>query len=96
MREVCFEDELGRKFARLIPDDAPDTHALFGITVGPPDLSGLNLPTPLEVRLNNILYARRLLTRSDVRRRKQELFACWQAALQVDVTTLNNLYELEA
>lgn len=93
MREICYTDSRGCKFQVLIPDDAPDEHAVFGIRVGPPDLSELNLPLDIEVRLNNQLYARKMITRSDVRRRRGELIAVWQSVLQVDVTVLHNLYE---
>lgn len=95
MKNVEYVDPKGCKYLVTLPDDAPDEHAPFGIRIGPPDLAELGLPIELEVRLNNLLYARKLLTRADVRRRKQELFAVWQSAVSVDATTLHNLYEGE-
>lgn len=93
LRNICYTDSRGCKFQVLIPDDAPDEHASFGIRVGPPDLTELNLPEKLEVRLNNQLYDRKMLTKADVRRRRGELIAVWQSVLQVDATVLHNLYE---
>lgn len=93
MKTTTYVDPDGRKFAVQLPDDAPNDHAQYGVRVGPPDLGDLNLPLALEVRLNNGLFNRKLLTRADVRKRKQELFAVWQAALHVDSTTLLSLYE---
>lgn len=93
MRSIEYKDELGRKFLVGVPDDAPDEHARYGLIIGPPDLSDLKLPLDMEVRLNNALYARKLLTRADVRRRKQELLAVWQSVLQVDAGLLAAVYE---
>lgn len=93
MRNVTYIDPEGRKFLVQLPDDAPDSHAPMGVPIGPPDLSDLNLPLAMEVRLNNALFARQLLTRNDVRRRRQELTAVWQSVLSVDSTVLHNLFE---
>lgn len=85
----------GRKQVVLIPDGAPDSHAKMGVLVGPPDLDVLQLPIAIEVRLHNELYNRGLLTRKDVQKRPQELFAALQAALRVDVAAIANLYSSE-
>ena len=92
MREVTYVDADGRKFVRLIPQDAPDTHAQYGVNVGPPSLAPLNLPKELEVRLNNQLYDRRILTAKDALRGKDQIFAALQAAFRVDIATISNLY----
>lgn len=93
MKQVKYTDHLGRVFLSELPDNAPDEHAALGAIVGPPDLSELNLPLDMEVRLNNSLYARGLFTSQDLRRRRGELLAVWQSVLQVDVVKLVNLYE---
>jgi hypothetical protein len=78
-----------------VPDGAPDEHSSYGVRVGPPDLSPLNLPPATEVLLNNALFARRLITHRDIRARPQEVYAALQSALKVDATTIMNLYEGE-
>lgn len=93
MRRVVFEDAKGRKFLTEIPDDAPDTHAKMGVRIGPPELSSVGLPLAVEVRLNNALFARGLFTKSDLRGKKQELFAALQSAYATDVQVLDTLYE---
>lgn len=92
MRELVHTSIDGHKYKVLIPDDAPDDHSEFGVLVGPPDLSDLNLPLELEVRLNNALFNRGLLTKQDVRRRRLELVAAWQSVLSVDANRLMELY----
>lgn len=96
MRHIERTDAQGRKFLVALPDNAPDSHAQYGVVIGPPDLSELKLPMQMEVRLNNALFARKLFTRIDVRRRKQELLAVWQSVLQADVQTLASVYEPQA
>lgn len=96
MRDVEQVDSVGRKSKVRIPDDAPDSHAQFGVLIGPPDLSGLELPQELEVKLNNELYNRNLLTLRDVKARPQEVQYALQATLKVDVTRILNLYAGES
>lgn len=93
MRRTTYEDAKGRKFLVELPDSAPDTHAKMGVRVGPPDLSKLELPVAVEVRLNNALFARGLYTRGDLIGRRQELFAALQSAYKTDVQVLDTLYE---
>lgn len=92
MRKVIYETPEGHKYKVLLPDDAPDSHAEFGVVIGPPDLSELGLPLELEVRLNNALFNRGLLTLQDVRRRRLELIAAWQSVLAVDANKIMELY----
>lgn len=89
---VNYEDTKGRLSIREIPDDKPLAHARYGVLVGPPDLSSLNLPEEVEVRLNNELFNRGLLTLSDARRRPAELEAALKAALKLDVQALMAAY----
>lgn len=92
MRSVKFEDSRGRWSVRELPDDAPEEHASYGIVVGPPDLSPLNLPEEVETRLNNELFHRGIITVADVNGRRRELRTAIEAALRLDVETLHALY----
>jgi hypothetical protein len=96
MRRVAHKESNGMKYYVNIPNDAPDEHSAYGVRIGPPDLSKLNLPTQLEIALNNALFDRRLISLTDVRARPQEVYAALQSALRVDATTIMNLYEGEA
>lgn len=93
MRRLPYEDAKGRKFIVELPDDAPDAHAKMGVRIGPPDLANLGLPSAVEVRLNNALFARSLFTKQDLQGRRQELFAALQSAYKTDVQVLDSLYE---
>ena len=84
MRKVQYKDSDGRLSWRLIPDEAPDSEAIVGAIVGPPPLFVLDLPLEVEVRLNNELFARGIITESDATRRRSEVVAALQAALRVD------------
>lgn len=92
MREIEYQDDVGRKFRVLIPKDSPDTHAKYGIILGPPDLSPLKLTENAEVRLNNQLYHRRILSFRDAMSNKREVLAALQATFAVDVEEIVNLY----
>lgn len=92
MRELEYTDEEGRKFKVLIPKSSPDDHARFGIILGPPDLSLLGLPRDTEIRLNNQLYYRRVLTLRDAVGRKRDVLAALQATFAVDVEKIVNQY----
>lgn len=92
MREIAYVDTAGRKFKVMLPDGAPDSDAPYGIVVGPPDLSSLELPLDIEVALNNQLYGRSIFSAKEAAKRSNELFAAWQAALRVNVQALLNLY----
>lgn len=84
----------GMKYKVLVPDDAPVENYKYGIIIGPPDLSGLNLPHEFEVRLNNELYNRGLITKKDiVRSRDNVIFGALQAMLKVDTQRITELYE---
>lgn len=63
-----------------------------GIRIGPPDLESLNLPLEIEVKLNNQLFERNLITWSDVRQRPDEIKAALSAALKLDFHKVYYLY----
>lgn len=93
MKTVEYKDPRGRLFAVTLPDHAKVSDAEMGIRVGPPPLDALKLPIALEVRLNNELYNRGLLTANDVRLNTAQVMWAWQAALGVDAQTIAALYE---
>ena len=82
----------GRKFKVLVPDDAPKSTWDAGITLGPPDLTPLGLPSKIATRLHNELFNRGLITSRDVRKRGQDVFGALQAALAVDSSSVIELY----
>lgn len=94
-KRVDYADSSGRMWRTIVPDDAHDAESPLGVPVGPPDLSGLDLPEEVAVRLHNQLHARGIFTFKDARRRPMDLFAAWQAALQVNVQRLTQIYAQE-
>lgn len=83
----------GRKYKAQVPDNAPKHLWQAGIIIGPPDLSSLGLPKPIETRLHNELWARNLITARDVKKRVQDVHGALQSALKVDAGTIVSLYE---
>lgn len=79
-------------FVRLIPEDAPDADGVIGIPVGPPDISFLNYPLDVEIRLHNELVHRGLLTERDLRGRMPELSAALLAAWGADAHRVADAY----
>ena len=94
MKQHEYEDREGRRFLVMLPEGVPETEAEKGIRLGPPDLTALDLPLSVEVRLNNELYARRLIHEADVRSRRQDVIGALMAALAVDAGKVSDLYRL--
>lgn len=94
MRELEHKDREGRRYLVWLPEGVPDAEADKGIRIGPPDLAPLGVPLSLEVRLNNELYARRLIRVADVKARRQEVQAALMAALSLDAGRIVDLYAL--
>lgn len=92
VRHVDIEKQ-GRYYRVEVPEDAPANTWQYGIIIGPPDLSGLGLPSKVEVRLHNELFNRGLITKIDLRKRLVEVEAALRSALRVDVQTIAALYE---
>lgn len=92
LRTLTYVDSAGRKLAVQLPDEAPDSEAKYGIPLGPPPLKTLGLPIQIEVRLNNELHGRGLLTRADVVRRRADVVGALMTALAVDVDKIVALY----
>lgn len=91
--QVVEIEKLGKKYKALVPDNDPPELWQYGIIVGPPDLSSLDLPPSIEVRLHNELYVRGLITKNDIKLRLRDLGLAIQFALGLDVQTLAALYE---
>lgn len=85
-------EKLGKKYKVIVPDDADPELWQYGVVVGPPDLSSLDLSPSMEVRLHNELYVRGLITKVDIMRRGVELVAALQAVLKVDAQRIAELY----
>lgn len=96
MRLVNYKDSKGRWYKTQIPDGAPDSHARFGIVIGPPNLDSLELPPKIHTRLHNELFHRGLITRVDVMRRRIDIIGALQAALSVDSGIIVDLYSKES
>ena len=92
--QVEYEDEEYLWWVVLVPEGSDESTYHMGIEVGPPDLSSLDLPTPVKVRLHNELFRRGLLTRADLRGRGMELFAAVQAAYTADTAAVTALYRV--
>lgn len=92
LRKVTLTDQDGRLKIVLLPMRALDEEASRGIPLGPPILEELGLPLETEVRLNNELFHRGIITAADAQRRRPEVIAALQAALKVDAGRIVELY----
>lgn len=94
MRQITYTDPDGFLWRVELPDGAEDTDATLGIPLGPPDVRELGLPDDLAQRLNAQLAARGLYTYNDVLKAGgiRTILAAWQQVLQVDASTIMNLY----
>lgn len=93
MKEVQWKDDRGRFFLSKLENHEPDTNAPGGILVGPPDIvDDLGLPEDIATNLHNQLFHRKLWTMKDLERNPQSLLGALQAALNIDVARIMNLY----
>lgn len=92
MKQVTYTDKDGRRYERLIPDDAPLSHAKMGVPLGPPCLDALGLSSEIQTRLHNQLHARGILTARDAEQRLNEVSAALMAALKVDAVHILDIY----
>lgn len=92
MREVVYTDSIGRKFLKLIPNNAPDDHAMYGVLVGPPELH-IELPESIHVRLHNELFARKIFTMRDVRRRREDIMSIVRNLFRLDCEVIAQCYK---
>ena len=85
----------GKKYKAIVPDNSEELMWQYGIIIGPPDLSGLRLPHEIEVRLNNELFNRGLISKKDLRNNINNVQGALMAALRVDAQTILAAYEEE-
>ena len=88
---VVWEDPEGRKWMVKVPKGHED-QAQYGIPVGPPDLSDLDLPHMIGIKLHNQLFHRGLFTAQHLRGRHKEVQAAIQGALKLDVAAVTAQY----
>lgn len=92
LRKVTYTDTEGRLKVSMLPDKALDIEAPNGVPVGPPNLGELGLPKEIEVRLNNELFARGIITAQDAVKRRPEVLGALMAALKVDAGHIVDVY----
>jgi len=92
MRQTTYKDDLGRKWAVLLPDGVPDEAAAQGIPIGPPPLDSLGLSLDVEVRLHNQLFERRLFTNRDALARRTDVLGAVQAAFKMSMQAVLLVY----
>jgi hypothetical protein len=92
LKSVSYTDVDGRKKMVLLPEGASEKDADRGIPVGPPSLAELNLPTEIEVRLNNELFVRGIILPVDALRKRGEIVNAIQAAFKVDANSVVAAY----
>lgn len=90
LKRASWTDPEGRKKVVLIPEESDQ--AEMGIPVGPPDLTKLGLPLELEVRLNNELVNRGIITDIDALRNRSEISLAIQSALKLDANRVLDMY----
>lgn len=90
LKRASYIDPEGRKKVVLIPEESNE--AEIGIPVGPPPLSELGLPLELEVRLNNELVNRGIITAIDALKNRTEISLAIQSTLKLDVDRIIQMY----
>lgn len=90
LKQANYVDLDGRHKVVLLPESSEDYEK--GVPIGPPSLLELNLPPEIEVRLNNELYHRGILSAKDALRKRPEVIAALQAALRIDAEKILEMY----
>lgn len=90
LKRASWIDTEGRKKVVLIPEESDQPE--MGIPVGPPPLTDLGLPLELEVRLNNELVNRGILTPVEALKNRAEISLAIQSALKLDVDRIIQMY----
>lgn len=80
----------GRMYYVRLPDH--ETDPTRGMTLGPPDLSPLNLPAEVEERLHIEMFVRGIKDKKIAMKKRQEVFAALQAAFAVSVDKILECY----
>ena len=84
LKNVSYTDSEGRKKAVLLPEDALEEEAELGIPLGPPNLESLNLPPEIEIRLNNELFNRGIITPNDAIKNRKGIFEAIVSVFKID------------
>jgi hypothetical protein len=92
MRTVDYTDAYGRLKKVLLPNDAPDDHARYGILIGPPDFDDLGLGPERTTILNNKLFNLGLFEAKEVKRRREDVRAVLQSLFALDIEKIIQLY----
>lgn len=87
-----YKDPDGRWKVVLLPEGASEEEAERGIPIGPPPLSELGLPLETEVRLNNELYHRDIITPTDALRRRGDIVSAIQSVFKIDAESVVTLF----
>lgn len=90
LKRAEWTDPDGRRKVVLIPEESDQ--AEMGIPVGPPPLDELGLPLEIEVRLNNELVNRGILTAVDALRNRAEISLALQSVLKLDADRIVQTY----
>ena len=94
VRRVEYEDLEGKKYWSTIPADAPLKNARFGLLEGPPDLTHLNLPDKVRIKLHNALWQRGIFTTAQAKRSRMELISAMQEALELNPLMIVEAYQI--
>lgn len=92
LKKVIYKDQEGRHKVVLLPEEESEENAAIGVPVGPPDLSELGLPSDMEIRLNNELFYRGILTPQDALKKRAEVSAAIQSVLKLDTERIVVIY----
>lgn len=92
LQRFTYTDEKGRKKYVLLPEGASEDEVTMGVPVGPPSLEDLNLPEEIEVRLNNELYHRNIVTLADALKNRAGIVSALQATFKVDAGSIVNVF----
>jgi hypothetical protein len=83
MKTIDYKDESGQWFVVLIPDDAPNSNAKYGIVLGP----------PIRIRLHNELFARRIITIADAKRNRVAVQSALLSVFALDSNRIVQEYD---
>lgn len=83
----------GRKYKVLIPENSPPSAASRGVILGPTKrLEDLGLPEEVLVKLHNELFARNLISYSDVANNMRDVVSAIQHTFTVDAQLIAEIY----
>lgn len=92
MNEADYTAKTGKRYHVKLPDGVPESDAMKGVIIGPPDLT-LDLPQRVAVELHNQLHARRIYTLKDALKHRDEVRNAIAATLRLDVERVFAAYQ---